>query len=94
VAAHPTRGVDVGAIRRIREVLLAERAEGRGVLLVSTDLDELFALADRLIVLYRGKVVGEGPIEDWTIDDLGRHMAGATRAADRAVAPEAEVAHG
>jgi len=44
---------------------------------VSTDLDELFALSDRLLVLYRGRIVGEAPIEAWTIDDLGRRMAGA-----------------
>jgi simple sugar transport system ATP-binding protein len=76
LAAHPTRGVDVGAIRQIRQALLAERDAGRGVLLVSTDLDELFALADRLVVLYRGRIVSEGPTESFTIDAVGRWMAG------------------
>jgi len=76
IAAHPTRGVDVGAIRHIREALLDERNQGRAVLLLSSDLDELFALADRIIVLYRGRIASEAPTEEWTVEALGRAMAG------------------
>ena len=76
VAAHPTRGVDVGAIRRIREALLEERRAGRAVLLLSADLDELFALADRILVLYRGRVLAEAKTESWSVETLGRAMAG------------------
>ncbi len=58
VCAQPTRGVDVGAIERIHAELAHARVAGKAVLLVSADLDELFALADRIGVLFRGRVVG------------------------------------
>ncbi|HEX9102773.1 MAG TPA: ABC transporter ATP-binding protein [Polyangia bacterium] len=58
VCAQPTRGVDVGAVERIHAELAHERVAGKAVLLVSADLDELFALADRIGVLFRGRVVG------------------------------------
>jgi simple sugar transport system ATP-binding protein len=58
VCAQPTRGVDVGAIERIHEELLGVRARGGAVLLLSAELDELCAIADRIAVLYRGRVVG------------------------------------
>ncbi len=86
IAAHPTRGVDVGAIRLIRQALLAERREGRAVLLLSADLDELFALADRIIVMYRGRIVGEAATEAWTVEALGRAMAGSETKTDAAPA--------
>jgi simple sugar transport system ATP-binding protein len=59
LAAHPTRGVDLGAIEFIHRRLVAERDAGRGVLLVSSDLSELLSLADRLVVLYEGRIVHE-----------------------------------
>jgi simple sugar transport system ATP-binding protein len=59
VCAQPTRGVDVGAIERIHAELLAARDAGCAVLLFSAELDELLALADRIAVLYRGRVAGE-----------------------------------
>ena len=59
VVSQPTRGLDVGATEYVRSQLLARRAEGAAILLVSEDLDELLALSDRLIVLYEGRVVGE-----------------------------------
>ncbi|HXU74855.1 MAG TPA: ABC transporter ATP-binding protein [Polyangia bacterium] len=58
VCAQPTRGVDVGAIERIHAEIAHARVAGKAVLLVSADLDELFALADRIGVLFRGRVVG------------------------------------
>ena len=57
VAVNPTRGLDVGSARFVHERLLARRGEGGAVLLISTDLDEAYALADRLIALVRGRSV-------------------------------------
>jgi simple sugar transport system ATP-binding protein len=59
VAAQPTRGLDVGAIEFVHRRLLAERAAGRAVLLLSLELDEVRSLADRILVIYEGRIVGE-----------------------------------
>ncbi len=80
VVSQPTRGLDVGATEYVRSELLARRAAGSAVLLVSEDLDELLALADRLIVLYEGRIVGEMRTEDADLERLGLLMAG--RSAD------------
>jgi simple sugar transport system ATP-binding protein len=70
VASQPTRGVDVGSIEFLHERIVRERDIGTGVLIVSTELDEVVALADRIVVMYRGRVVGEvGP-------DVSRHVLG------------------
>jgi simple sugar transport system ATP-binding protein len=61
IAAQPTRGLDVGAIEFVHRRLIAERDEGRGILLVSLELEEIFALADRILVMFEGEVVGEYP---------------------------------
>jgi len=75
VASQPTRGVDVGSIEFIHERLVAERDEGRAVVLISTELDEVLALADRIAVMYRGKLVGVvGP--ETSREQLGKMMAG------------------
>ncbi|MCU1375583.1 MAG: transporter related protein [Actinomycetia bacterium] len=58
VAAYPSRGLDIAMTRRTQELLLARRAEGSGVLLISEDLDELMALSDRIVVLHAGRVAG------------------------------------
>jgi ABC-type uncharacterized transport system ATPase subunit len=76
VAASPTRGLDVAAIAYVRELLLAQRDEGTAVLLMSEDLDELLALADRIAVIYEGGVVGEMPVEEATPELVGLLMAG------------------
>ncbi len=76
IARSPTRGLDVGATQAVRSLLLAERAAGVGVLLISEDLDELMALADRMLVLYEGEVVGEMTAEEATAERLGLLMAG------------------
>jgi len=75
VASQPTRGVDVGSIEFIHERLVAERDTGTAVLLVSSELDEVMALADRIAVMYRGRVVGVVP-GDTDRDVLGLMMAG------------------
>src|SRR6185503_5516624 len=59
VASQPTRGVDLGAVARIHDRLRAAAAGGAGVLVISADLDELLALCHRVVVLLRGKLVGE-----------------------------------
>jgi len=59
IAAQPTRGVDLGAVARIHDRLRAAAAAGAGVLVISADLDELLALCHRIVVLLRGKIVGE-----------------------------------
>jgi simple sugar transport system ATP-binding protein len=81
VVSQPTRGLDVAATEYVRSELLARRAAGSAILLVSEDLDELMALADRLIVLYEGRVVGEMPVDGADPERLGLLMAG--RGADR-----------
>jgi ABC-type uncharacterized transport system ATPase subunit len=80
VAAHPTRGVDVGAQRTIWRELVDARARGLGTLLVTADLDELIALSDRIVVLVRGRIVARYPVGDVTIDELGRAMTSAEAA--------------
>jgi len=75
VASQPTRGVDVGAQEFIHERIVAERDHGTAVVLVSTELDEVLALADRIAVMYRGKVIGVLP-GGATRDEVGLMMAG------------------
>ncbi len=75
VASQPTRGVDVGAIEFLHSRLVAERDRGTAVLIVSTELDEVAALADRVAVMYRGRVVGVVP-PDTSREALGLMMAG------------------
>jgi general nucleoside transport system ATP-binding protein len=61
VAAQPTRGLDVGAIEFVHRRLIAERDAGRAILLVSLELEEVRALADRILVIFEGRIVGELP---------------------------------
>jgi ABC-type uncharacterized transport system ATPase subunit len=80
VAAQPTRGLDVGAIEFVHRRLVEERDEGRAVLLVSLELEEIMSLSDRILVIFDGKIVGEyGP--DVTEEELGVAMTGGTREA-------------
>ena len=81
LAAQPTRGVDVGAIEFIHAQLRAARAAGKAVLLVSAELNELLALADRIAVMYRGRVVAVLPRAAATEERLGAYMTGAEVAA-------------
>ncbi|WP_156760892.1 ABC transporter ATP-binding protein [Microbacterium karelineae] len=76
IAAQPTRGVDVGSIEFIHSRIVAARDEGLAVIVVSTELDEVVALADRIAVMYRGEIVGIVP-GDTPRDTLGLMMAGA-----------------
>jgi simple sugar transport system ATP-binding protein len=80
VAAQPTRGLDVGAIEFVHRRLLEQRAQGHGVLLISLELEEVRALADRILVIYDGQIVAElSP--DATEEEIGIAMTGGTREA-------------
>ena len=77
LVGQPTRGVDIGAIEFIHGRLRALRDSGGAVLLVSSELDEILALADRVLVMERGRIAGELPIEQCSVAALGRLMGGA-----------------
>ena len=76
VAAQPTRGIDIGATEFVHRQLLDLRARGGGVLLISEDLEELFALSDRIAVLYAGRLMADLPIGAATVERVGLLMAG------------------
>lgn len=79
IAAQPTRGLDVGAIEFIHEQLIKEREKGRAVLLISFELEEILHVADRVAVLYEGKIVGIRDPKETTEQELGFLMAGGKR---------------
>lgn len=79
IAVQPTRGLDVGAIEYIHNQLVVKRDEGSAVLLVSFELDEVMNLADRILVMYEGVIVGELAPKTTTVQELGLYMAGAKR---------------
>lgn len=79
VAVQPTRGLDVGAIEYIHKQLVNERDEGRAVLMVSLELDEVMNVSDRILVIYEGELVGEFKPEEITVEELGLYMSGSKR---------------
>lgn len=79
IAGQPTRGLDVGATEYVRQRLLAERARGAGILLISTELEEILSISDRLLVIYEGQIMGEIPTANADIHEIGLMMAGAKR---------------
>ena len=79
IACQPTRGLDVGAIEYIHKQLVAQRDQGKAVLLVSLELDEVMNLSDRILVMYEGEIVGEFDPKKVTVEELGLYMAGAKR---------------
>src|SRR5207237_6392646 len=78
IAAQPTRGLDVGAIEYLHRRLVDERGEGRAILLISLELEEILSLADRILVIYEGELVGEhtGAISE---EQIGLEMLGGRR---------------
>ncbi|MFW5784375.1 MAG: ABC transporter ATP-binding protein, partial [Spirochaetota bacterium] len=76
VASQPTRGVDIGATEFIYKQIIAAKEDGRAVLLVSADLDEALALADRILVMYKGRIVYEVSREDAVKEEIGYYMTG------------------
>ena len=82
VAAQPTRGLDVGATEYVRERLLEERKSGTAVMLISEDLDEILALADRIAVIFEGQIMGVIHREEASPEKLGLLMAGVKEGAE------------
>jgi general nucleoside transport system ATP-binding protein len=76
LAAQPTRGLDIGALAAVYERIREARDRGVGVLLVSSELDELISVADRILVIFRGRIVGEQPASHASREAIGRLMAG------------------
>ena len=79
IAAQPTRGLDVGAIETVHSYLRDAASKGVAILLFSEDLDEIRALADRILVMYGGEVVGELRAGAASIEEIGLLMAGGDR---------------
>jgi simple sugar transport system ATP-binding protein len=75
IAAQPTRGLDVGAIEYLHRRIVAERDEGRAILLISLELEEIFSLSDRILVMYEGEIAGEhtGEVSE---QEIGLEMLG------------------
>jgi ABC-type uncharacterized transport system ATPase subunit len=76
VAEQPSQGVDIGAIESIHNVLVSMRNAGKAVLVVSADLDEVMALSDRIVVMYRGQAVADLVTTDTSYEEIGRYMGG------------------
>ena len=79
IAVQPTRGLDVGAIEYIHKQLVEQRDAGKGVLLVSLELDEVMNVSARILVMFEGEIVGEFDPKSVTVEELGLYMAGAKR---------------
>lgn len=76
IAAQPTRGVDIGATEYIHELIINERKNGTATLLISEDLDEIFALSDRIAVIFQGEIMGIVDRDETTPEQIGLMMAG------------------
>ena len=79
IAVQPTRGLDVGAIEYIHKQIVNQRDNGKAVLLVSLELDEVMTVSDRILVMYEGEIVGELDPKKTTVEELGLYMAGAKK---------------
>lgn len=81
IAVQPTRGLDIGATEYIHKQLLAQRDSGKGVLLVSLELDEVMEVSDRILVIFEGEIVGDLNPKEITVQELGLYMSGSKRSA-------------
>ena len=79
IAVQPTRGLDVGAIEYIHKQIVAERDAGKGVLLVSLELDEVMNVSDRILVMYEGEIVANLDPKQIDEKELGLYMSGSKR---------------
>ena len=86
IAEQPSQGVDIGAIESIHRLLVAMRDAGRAVLVISADLDEIMALSDRIVVMYRGAIVAELEAAATSYEEVGLYMGGARQTAPAAQA--------
>ena len=87
IAAQPTRGLDIGAIEYVHKQIIAARNEGAAVLLISTELQEILSLSDRIAVMYEGEFMGIVDAKDADLHDLGEMMAGVRRKQPAEAAP-------
>lgn len=71
---QPTRGLDVGSIEYVHDQILHMRSEGKAILMISADLEEIFLLSDRILVLYRGQLVADIPVEQTSLEEIGTLM--------------------
>ncbi|MBE0635400.1 ABC transporter ATP-binding protein [Candidatus Bipolaricaulota bacterium] len=96
IAAQPTRGLDIGATEFVHQQIVAQRADGTAILLISEDLDEVLSLSDRIAVMYEGSVVGVVDRKSATANEVGRMMAGGgcEAAGARSLAPVSEPSAG
>ena len=78
VAVYPARGLDIAATEAVHKLLLKQASQGTAIMLISEDLEEIFKLADRVGVLYKGRLVGVLPIEEVTTEQIGLMMLGST----------------
>jgi simple sugar transport system ATP-binding protein len=79
IAAQPTRGLDVGATEFVENQLLEQRSRGAAILYISTELEEIFNLSDRIAVIHRGQIMGVVRPDELTVEELGLMMAGTHR---------------
>lgn len=80
ICCQPTRGVDIGSIEYIHNQIIKLRQEGKAILLISSELSEIMNLSDRIVVMYKGELVGEFDADNVTADELGLYMTGVKRA--------------
>lgn len=76
IAEQPSQGVDIGAIESIHRILVDMRDAGKAVFVISADLDEIFSISDRILVIYRGQIVADLKASDTTQEEVGRYMGG------------------
>ena len=93
VASQPTWGLDIGAVAYVHQQLLDACAAGAAVLLISEDLEEIFALADRIAVMHHGRLTEALPAAQWTPASIGLAMAGGARQAERGAQPPQAASH-
>ncbi len=79
IAVQPTRGLDVGAIEYIHKQIIAERDKGKAVFVASLELDEIFNISDRILVIYEGQIVADLIPEDTSYEEIGLYMSGSKR---------------
>lgn len=91
IAVQPTRGLDIGAIETIHQLLLRQREENKAILLVSLELDQVFSLSDRILVMFEGEIVGEFTPDKVSKETLGLYMSGAKKDKVNAIK---EIKHG
>ena len=80
IAVQPTRGLDIGATEFVRRQLIEQRDNGSAVLLISTELEEILSIADRIAVIHEGEFMGIIPNENVDIEEIGLMMAGRKKA--------------